>query len=135
MKTNPKNEAIANFFNFDFETDEFDLDGWGRVDFYCYHENILVLMEVDGSGQKHPNTNVLKLWPYLEENPEQKILLIHVIRSDNKAPKNRLALCGFTGEKLENNFISRFAYQFINGNPWDNPKVNEEIKKKLDSLA
>ena len=133
MRTNPENEAIADFFNFDFELDELNLNGWGRVDFFSYYKNILVLMEVE-KGQKHPNTNVLKLWPYLEENPGQKILLIHVIRSDNQAPKNRLALCEFTGEKLEKMFKGRFAYKYIKGNPSDNPKVNDEIRRKLDLL-
>ena len=120
-------------FNFNFEADELVLASWGRVDFYCYHKDVLVLMEVE-KGQKHPNTNVLKLWPFLEENPDQKILLIHVIRPDNRAPKNRLALCEFTGEKLEVIFKGQFAYQFVKGNPVDNPNLNEEIKKKLEGI-
>tara|TARA_Y100000591_G_C21502163_1_gene530483 strand:+ start:164 stop:568 length:405 start_codon:yes stop_codon:yes gene_type:complete len=133
MRTNPENQKIVDFFEFNLESHELDLEGWGRVDFYAYHNDILVLIEVE-KGQKHPNTNVLKLWPYIEENPDQKMFLIHVIRNENKAPKNRLALCDFTGKKLENIFPTQFSYMLIRGNPWDYPNTNEEIKKRLVSL-
>ncbi len=134
MRTNPDNQPIADFFQFNFKKEEFRLDSWGSSDFYCYNGDVLVLLEVE-KGQKHPNTNVLKVWPYLEQNEKEKILFIHVIRPENNAPKNRLGLCTFTGEKLEVIFKRRFAYVFINGNPWNIPEIQDKISKKLEMLS
>lgn len=104
-----ENLEIVKHLPFQFEEVELDLDGWGNVDFYCKHNGILVLLEVEKT-QKHPNTNVLKLWPFLEKHTEQKVLLLHVIRPENKAPKNRLNLCDFAGKKLEEIYPDRFKY-------------------------
>jgi hypothetical protein len=95
---------------YDFQPKEFSLERWGSVDFYTKKDGVLMLLEVE-RGQKHPNINVLKLWPYLEENLHIKILLIHVFCiKEIKAPKNRIRLCSFLGEKLENIFPNRFRY-------------------------
>ena len=75
MLTTSKNKKFIESLNIEFEPNEFDLNGWGRVDFYSKEENdTLIFVEVENSGQKHPNTNVLKIWPFLEENPSKKYM-------------------------------------------------------------
>lgn len=93
-----------------FRNEEFQLGIWGHVDNWCEvsHDTIL-LLECERK-QKHPNTNVLKLYPYLEEFPKAHVILLHYFFQENKAPKNRVALCHFMGDKLENNFGVRFQY-------------------------
>lgn len=99
--------------NIKFENHEFNLNGWGDVDNYAIvDENKYVFLECE-LGQKHPNTNVLKLYPYLEENRKISITLIHFFFSDNKAPKNRLKLCDFIADKMKQEFGARFNYKKI----------------------
>ncbi|MFV1883025.1 MAG: hypothetical protein ACMZ7B_00840 [Balneola sp.] len=133
-KVNLENIELINKLPFTFERKEYSLEGWGEVDFYCYHDEVLVLIEIE-KGQKHPNTNVLKLWPYLEDHPEQFVLLIQIIRPENKAPKNRVKLCQFTGIKLENLFKNRFRYIFVNQKVGDSMELESIIDKKLNELA
>ena len=83
----------------------------------------MILLECE-KGQKHPNTNVLKVWPYLENNKNIKIILFQYFFKENKAPKNRVALCGFTGEKLENQFRNRFQYV----------QLNDQIRDSLNDM-
>ncbi len=128
-----ENTSIAQLLPFEFEKKEFKLNCWGQADFYCLHEGVLVLLEIE-KGQKHPNTNVLKVWPYLDEYPEKKILLIQLIREENRAPKNRLNLCKFTGKKLEEMYAGRFSY--VNYD-WSVNILNDlqrEIEQKLEQL-
>ena len=129
----PENVNIANALPYDFGPEELDLDGWGNVDFFCKHEDVLMLLEIE-KGQKHPNTNVLKVWPFLNENPNQKILLIQIIRPENNAPKNRLKLCKYTGKKLEELYKGRFAYIYYNWHPDILDELKQKIEKKLDKL-
>jgi hypothetical protein len=128
-----ENIAIVNKLPFEFENEEFDLNKWGVVDFYCYHEQVLILIEIE-KGQKHPNTNVLKIWPYLEENLDQKILLIQLIRPENNAPKNRLRLCKFTGKQLEKLFPNKFKYIYYNWHPNIIMDLKNKIQEKLEDL-
>ena len=100
-----ENELGVSFSNY-----EFKLDSWGDVDNYCELNNgDLLLLECE-QGQKHPNTNVLKLYPYLEQHPKKRIVLIHYFFPENKSPKNRLALCDFIAKKMEILFNGRFQY-------------------------
>lgn len=100
-------EAIMNLV---FENHEFDLNGWGHADNYCWTDDqTLILLECE-KGQKHPNTNVLKVWPFLEQKNQLSITLLQYFFPENKAPKNRLSLCDFIGNKLQNQFGSRFQY-------------------------
>lgn len=102
---------IEELNNFKFENFEFHLNGWGDVDNYAIiDKNTYVFLECE-NAQKHPNTNVLKLYPYLEENPEISITLIHFFFKENKAPKNRLALCDFIADKMKAQFGDRFNYK------------------------
>jgi len=129
-KTTLENRPIAEKLGFYFNPQEYSLDGWGEVDFFSYKDGILILLEIE-KGQKHPNTNVLKVWPYLAENPEKKILLIQLIRPENNAPGNRIRLCKFTGKKLEEMFSGRFSYLFYHWHPDILSELKIRIEEKL----
>ena len=59
-----------------FENNKYVLNKWGQVDDWIQIDNnTFVFLEVETS-QKHPNTNVLKLWPFLEENKNIRVFLI-----------------------------------------------------------
>lgn len=93
-----------------FQDREFSLGKWGDVDNYCeVASNRYVLMECE-NAQKHPNTNVLKLYPYLEENPGVSIILLHYFFPKNQAPKSRRMLCDYIANKIEQEFRGRFQY-------------------------
>ena len=116
-KTNHHNTIVSSEIekqlNIKFENFEFKLGSWGEVDNYSIIDtNTIVFLECE-KGKKHPNTNVLKLYPYLEENPEIKITLIHYFFKENKTPKNRLALCDFIVNKMRKKFGNRFTYKKI----------------------
>ncbi|HUH34948.1 MAG TPA: hypothetical protein VL022_03870 [Moheibacter sp.] len=105
--------VIEKQLNIKFENYEFSLQGWGDVDNYAIiRESTYVFLECE-LGQKHPNTNVLKLYPFLEENPEISITLIHFFFKENKTPKNRMRLCNFIANKMKTEFGSRFNYKMI----------------------
>ena len=131
-KTTVSNHPVAESLPYEFHSNELSLKGWGTVDFHAEENGILILLEVE-SGQKHPNTNVVKLWPFLELDLSTKILLIHVFRIENRAPKNRVKLCSFIGDKLERLFSDRFRYYKYN---WPETDDNDllAIAAKLNEL-
>ncbi len=113
-KNIPISKAIEKALSITFSNEEFSLGGWGEVDNWCQLSyDTLILLECE-HGQKHPTTNVLKLFPYLEEFPKVHVILLHYFFPENKAPKNRVELCSFIGKKLESNFGIRFQYVHLN---------------------
>jgi hypothetical protein len=103
-------KVIEEALGIQFKNEEFRLSSWGDSDNHCrISDTTYVLLECE-RGQKHPNTNVLKLYPYLEEQPDIKIVLLHYFFPENKAPKNRLSLCYFIAKKMEQQFPERFQY-------------------------
>lgn len=122
---------IAKELNIIFSNNEFRLGKWGDVDNYCeLAPYTYVLLECE-KGQKHPNTNVLKLYPYLEENPDVKIVLLHYFYPENNAPKNRLMLCGFIAQKIERAFEGRFQYLKL---PQDIKMVSSFLQQQKKGL-
>ena len=119
-------ETIASALGITFNNEEFSLGKWGEVDDWCeLSHDTIVLLECERT-QKHPNTNVLKLYPWLEEFPKAHVILLHYFFPENKAPKNRIALCNFIGEKLENNFGIRFQYVHLK---CEEKMIAKELKK------
>jgi hypothetical protein len=110
-RVNSANVPIAKQFPFPWNQKEYKLDHWGEVDFYAYHDDILVLLEVERS-QTHPNTNVLQLWPYLFYNNDVKVLLLHVFVEGGKSikKKNRIKQGDFVAEQLVEMYVDRFRY-------------------------
>ena len=128
-ETTKKNIPIAMELPFEFAPKEYSLKGWGTVDFFCEQDGVLVFLEIE-EGQLHPNSNVLKDWPFLEENPDRKILLIQVFRgSKKKASPNRVKLCSFTGRKLEELFPKRFRYYTYDWESGTQDHTNKILKK------
>lgn len=80
-------------------------------------------------GQHHPDTNVLKYWPILEENPELKIILIQWIIKKPKS-KNRWELSKFIGKKMMDVLKDRFEYYYLEYND----EINIEKLKKLKTF-
>jgi len=113
-KTDKKNLPIAMILEKElgiiFKNYEYSLDRWGDGDNYCpIGNNSLIFLECENT-QKHPNTNVLKYWPFLEKNSSTRVVLFQYFFSENKAPKNRLALCNFLALKIQELFPKRFQY-------------------------
>jgi hypothetical protein len=119
-------ETISKALGITFINEEFSLGKWGEVDNWCELSNdTIVLLECE-KGQKHPNTNILKLYPWLEEFPKVHVILLHYFFPENKAPKNRVALCSYIGEKMENNFGIRFQYVHLK---CEGKMIASELKK------
>src|SRR5690606_6746903 len=119
-RTNLKNLEVSKIIeeqlNIKFENYEFRLNGWGDVDNYAkIGENSYVFLECEFS-QKHPNTNVLKLYPFLEENSDVNVTLIHFFFKENATPPNRRKLCVYIADKMNKEFGNRFNYKMITQN-------------------
>lgn len=107
-------ELLGRHLGVDFGTRKRSLDVWGQAD-RCIEirENAWVLLEIEGK-QHHPNTNVLKLWPFLKERKHLTVLLIHAFE---KAGKNRVSTRGRLAEWLANEMTkllrSRFNHRVV----------------------
>ena len=133
-RVNIENKEIIESVGIVVHNQEYKLNGWGNADLYYFQEDILVLIEIE-KGQKHPNTNVIKVWPYLEENPDKKILLIQLIHPNNKAPKNRLALCRFFALRMQEEFAPRFRYIQVNLSEVTSASLKANIDRKIKELS
>jgi hypothetical protein len=93
-----------------FQLGELQIDSWGQCDKYAtVGDDRYVILEVDGPGQKHPCTNVLKLWPYLEKNPKRRALLIHVCSDVNDLPQTgRARLAQWTAKRMQSSLGAPF---------------------------
>jgi len=102
---------IAEQIKIDFTGKQYKLNTWGQVDKWIeLEDNIHVFIEIE-TKQKHPNTNVMKLWPYLEENSEIRIFLIQTFFPNSPGMKsNRGRLGEWIAEKLKQLFPKRFEY-------------------------
>ena len=94
-----------------FQNCKFDLDGWGKVDNWAKLGNeTFLLLEVE-ARQKHPDTNVVKLWPYLGEHQGRLIFLIQAFFAGSRnVDSSRGKLAEWVAKKLEAEFLDRFAY-------------------------
>jgi len=88
-----------------------DLGVWGKTDESSkLSPDRFLFFEIE-AGQKHPNTNVLKLWPYLEENPGASVILAQVfVEGSACCDSSRGKLASWLGAKLESIFPDRFRY-------------------------
>jgi len=72
--------------------------------------NSWLLLEVEGK-QHHPNTNVLKLWPFLEAHQNLSVILVHAFEKNGR---NRLSsrgkLAEWLAKKMRKTLRSRFRY-------------------------
>jgi hypothetical protein len=68
-------------------------------------EHIRLFVEIE-RAQKHPTTNVVKYWPWLDEEPARRLLLIHLFDQNT----SRRQLTRWLGERLELTLPRRFIY-------------------------
>lgn len=69
-----------------------------------------MLLELE-TGQKHPDTNVLKVWPYLEAHQGMVAVLIQVFDAGAQNEKgNRGRLASWVAEKMTAALGKRVSY-------------------------
>lgn len=105
--------------------------GIGRADNYCIVNDWHVVIEMEFS-QRHPEMNVMKAWPFLETNPNKKILLIQQLIDVKSVSPNRIKLCNWVAQKIEENMKGRFYY-FLLKNDLDK-KTLEGIMAQMKQL-
>lgn len=113
-----------------FQDECLHLKNWGSVDKCALlGPNHYLVLEAE-DGQKHPCTNVLKLWPYLETRPEVSVILVHVFFQDGKRrDSSRGRLGPFVGQKMTNALEGRFQYRQLVIN-----RESDSIVEGLDEL-
>ena len=104
-------ELLSQELGLELSNRKYYLNGWGEADnFYQISDDKFLVLEVETS-QKHPSTNVLKLWPYMEENIERSIVLIQTFFPDSPGLKsNRGKLSAWVASKMSESLLSRFYY-------------------------
>jgi hypothetical protein len=101
---------IENFLSIQFENHSYNLNGWGKTDNFVKIKETLILLEIEDK-QKHPSTNVLKLWPFLKETPKVDVILIHAyIENCHGLKSNRGRLADWIADELKSQFNKRFDY-------------------------
>ncbi len=129
-------EFIADQLQINLKGTKYRLDGWGEVDNWAQLDNgVFVFLEVETS-QKHPNTNVLKLWPYLDDNKAIRIFLIQTYFPTSPGlTSNRGRLGEWTANKLKTILGKRFDYQklVIDGN--NDKNELKELKTKISGFG
>ena len=119
-----------------FENKKYNLESWGEADnFSELREDAILLLEVE-KGQKHPSTNVLKVWPYLEPNDDITIALAHAFFHDSPGlSSSRGRLAEWIGEKMEDEFGNRFSYhRLIFNTKKNNIEGLNGLKSRINSL-
>lgn len=107
-------QLLGKHLGVDFRTAKRSLDGWGQAD-RCVElrKNVWLLLEIEGK-QHHPNTNVLKLWPFLEKQETLSVVLVHAFEN---AGKNRVSsrgrLADWLALKMKKLLGSRFRYHRV----------------------
>jgi hypothetical protein len=105
-------------------------DFWGFPDGKdCLSDNCMLYYEIE-DGQHHPDTNVLKYWPILEENPSVTIVLVQWLRSKPKS-RNRWKLAQFVARKMVMAFPDRFDYIFLEYDDADNENKLKQLKSRI----
>jgi|APTNR8051073442_1049403.scaffolds.fasta_scaffold129231_1 hypothetical protein len=105
-------EMLASRLGVTFETARLKVDDWGYADGWSILPSQMWLVVEMEAQQKHPTTNVLKYWPYLEGHEDQKILLAHCFFPGSPGlDSSRGKLAGWLGARLERIFDGRFFYQ------------------------
>lgn len=106
---------------------------WGFPDGHnVLSENSRLFFEIE-NGQHHPDTNVLKYWPILEENKDLKIILIQWIIKKPKS-RNRWELSKFLGSKMEGLIPDRFLYFFLEYEELSNTEKLRKIRDCVNNI-
>lgn len=118
-----------------FEAGNLILGKWGMSDCYAtLGQHSYLVLEVETS-QKHPTTNVAKLWPYLEEKPETRIFLIHAYFQASPGHKsNRGEIATWLGRKMEKGLGERFQYFPIVVDRPERDKENQRLREAVENF-
>jgi hypothetical protein len=100
--------------NVSCEKSRLSLGQWGYADGWALLKpGLYLLVEVEAQ-QKHPTTNVLKLWPFLEEHEELAVVLGHFFFPDSPGlSSSRGKLAQWLATRLESLFPGRFLYRRV----------------------
>lgn len=129
--------ALGELLQIDFRGARYTLDDWGQTDDVAdLSPTDLLLLEVEAT-QKHPNTNVLKLWPYLDSNEQLSIVLIQAFFEGSPGlHSNRGRLADWTAARMEETFGSRFRFAKVVFNENFEPVSDlEPMKAVIESVA
>lgn len=126
---------LSSGLNLEFEDKKYLLDQWGEVDNWCkLGENCFLFIEVETS-QKHPCTNVLKIWPSLESKKTFRIFLIQTFFSYSPGLySNRGKLSLWTGAQFENLYPNRFRYRRIVFDEISDDKFYKDLKLEINNF-
>ena len=107
-------EVLTERLNIRFVERRLHLGQWGRTDGECVlGDGTRLILEVE-SSQKHPSTNVLKLWPYLEENQSLSVLLVQAFFPDSPGlESSRGNVACWLADKLQTILGARFSYRRV----------------------
>ncbi len=107
-------EVLTEHLKIQFTEDRSHFEKWGRTDGEAtLGDQTLLLLEVE-SMQKHPSTNVLKVWPFLEENENKSVLLVHAFFEDSPGrTSSRGELANWLALRMQDILGSRFIYRRI----------------------
>lgn len=107
-----------------FSPGKLDLGGWGESDLHADPAPLRKLIVEVEHGQKHPTTNIAKIWPWLEAQPDVRVLFVHAFITPNAIPGNRQRVAAWIGEQLEHELQGRLLYRRL---VIDNEKITEGI--------
>jgi hypothetical protein len=128
---------IANFITeqikIEFTGGQFKLNTWGQVDKWVeLKKDIFFFVEIE-TKQKHPSTNVLKVWPYLEENSNAKIFLIQTyFPNSSGVNSNRGRMGEWIAAKIKATFPKRFDYHKLVIDGKDDRKELQDILRRIN---
>ena len=125
---------IAQKTGLTFSRGHFTLDGWGTVDaFVLLKSNRYLFLEVE-KGQHHSCTNVLKVWPYLERNPQVAVVLAQAFFHGSRGCNSSRAKLGcWIGQQIEKTLKGRFWYRRL-VIASDSSRILEGLDELLQSL-
>lgn len=124
---------IAQRLDLLLENKEFKLGSWGRADNYVkINDRLLILFEVE-IQQRHPEMNVLKVWPFLKEVQNINTILIQYIVDSNSCSPNRIRLIHWLQEQMYNEYPDRYRYHMILNSIDEYHIVN--IKESIQDLS
>ena len=105
---------VARVLGINGEFRGFQLENWGEVDRGAeLSANAFIFVEVE-CGQKHPSTNVLKVWPYLAKKKKLRVFLVQCYLPKSQAlGSSRQGLARWIGGKMEELLKNRFFYAEI----------------------
>jgi hypothetical protein len=126
-------DAVAQLLGLTFQVGKPSLgtgekvDGWIKLT-----DDRWIILEVE-DGQQHPTTNVLKLWQFLDREPEMSIILIHIYFNNSRAVNNsRGKLATWVGKKMETILPGRFYYRrVILNREFSEWKGDQELKEAV----